>query len=520
MAFHKHGNFRLFPNVRIQVFVQFILIFLLILAIILFSSNSFYVSMIESSKMFEMRNAGQALQNIDFSGVDALDKILETEVKHDVLVEIYSKDAESGEYTNTVYSKCVHGVLYGDNKNSKIDEEFKPIINYSSSDFELFQEYDDSTFAGTSQNPISGKSFFVLVTPSTDGKYIFITAVEYSLIEGIAKSISLAAIIITTVIFITVSIAVYFYITRITKPISDIVYGTKIMAEEKDKKIRIPVRSGIMRTETENAIVNINALYESLMLTQERLLEKSEFLADQLNEKDIEQKSRAKFIADTSHELKTPISIIQGYAEGIKFILDDKEAAIEYCDTIIDECGRMTDLVVNMMSLSNIQHADELEFSSFPINAFIDERMKLHSKIFEKNEIEAVNNIKDEIYVYADISKLQFVINNLISNAVSYIGGEKKRIEIRIEDIGMCYRIYVFNTGAPLPQDSLQKLWDSFYRQDAARLRSEGHFGLGLSIVKAVQDAHSQQCGVDNAEGGIEFWFDVAKGSAPEEEKE
>ena len=292
------------------------------------------------------------------------------------------------------------------------------------------------------------------------------------------------------------------------------------MAEEKDKNIRIPVRKGILRTETEDAILNINALYESLMLTQERLLEKSEFLAAQLKEKDIEQKSRAKFIADTSHELKTPISIIQGYAEGIKFVLDDRQAANEYCDTIIDECSRMTDLVVNMMSLSNIQHTDELIFNDFLINDFIDERMKLHTKIFDKNEIFAVNNIKEDIYGYADVSKLQFVINNLISNAVSYIGGEEKRIEIRVEDIGMCYRVFVFNTGNPLPQDDLQKLWDSFYRQDAARLRSEGHFGLGLSIVKAVQDAHSQQCGVDNAEGGIEFWFDVAKGNPPEEETE
>ena len=520
MASYRHKRFKFFSNVRIQVFVQFILIFFLIISVTLFSSSSFYVSMIESSKMFEMRAAGQKLQDIDLFADDALEEISKTEVTHDVLIEIYSKDKVTKEYTNNIYSKCYHGVMFNETNEYDIPEDFNPVIGYSVSDFELFQEYDDKTFAGISRNKTSGKSFFVLVTPSADSEYIFITAVEYSVIEAMAKSISLSAVIITTVIFIAVSIAVYFYITRITKPLNDIVYGTKIMAEEKDKNIRIPVRKGILRTETEDAILNINALYESLMLTQERLLEKSEFLAAQLKEKDIEQKSRAKFIADTSHELKTPISIIQGYAEGIKFVLDDRQAANEYCDTIIDECSRMTDLVVNMMSLSNIQHTDELIFNDFLINDFIDERMKLHTKIFDKNEIFAVNNIKEDIYGYADVSKLQFVINNLISNAVSYIGGEEKRIEIRVEDIGMCYRVFVFNTGNPLPQDDLQKLWDSFYRQDAARLRSEGHFGLGLSIVKAVQDAHSQQCGVDNAEGGIEFWFDVAKGNPPEEETE
>jgi len=171
-----------------------------------------------------------------------------------------------------------------------------------------------------------------------------------------------------------------------------------------------------------------------------------------------------------------------------------------------------------MMSLSNIQHTDELCFSDFLINDFIDERMKLHTKIFDKNEISAVNNIKEDIYGYADVSKLQFVINNLISNAVSYIGGDEKRIEFSVEDVGMSYRVVVFNTGDPLPQEDIQKLWDSFYRQDAARLRSEGHFGLGLSIVKAVQDAHSQQCGVVNAKDGVEFWFDIAKGNPPKKE--
>lgn len=517
MEYEERKRFKLFPNVRVQVFVQFILIFFLIISVILFSSSSFYTSMIESSKMFAMRDAGQELLEIDLYSNDAIDKISDIAAEHDILVEIYEKNNDTGKYTNNIYAKCYHEVMFSDSDEYKNKENFNPAVDFSSSEFELLNEYEDKTYAGISTNTVAENTFFVLVTPDSSGKHIFVTAVEYSLIDAMASSISLSAIIITTVIFIAVSIAIYFYITRITRPLNDIIYGTKIMAEGNDKSIRIPVRDNLLRTETEDAILNINTLYESLMLTQERLLEKSEFLATQLMEKDIEQKSRAKFIADTSHELKTPIAIIQGYAEGIKYVIDDKVAANEYCDTIIEECARMTDLVVNMMSLSNIQHTDELNYSDFNINEFIYERLKLHHKIFEKDGITAENKIVDNLYGHADVSKLQFVINNLISNAVSYIGGEDKKIIIRFEDLGPCYRIYVFNTGDPLPQESLQKLWDSFYRQDAARLRSEGHFGLGLSIVKATQDAHSQQCGVDNAEGGVEFWFDIAKGNPPEE---
>lgn len=521
MTDEKKKRFRLFPNVRIQVFVQFIMIFLLILSVILFSSSSFYISMIESIYMFEMREAVAELNSVDLSSNDALAGITEIENEHSVLIEIYAKSENGGsEYNETVYSKCTYAILFNNLESIEYSENFEPIVNYVASPFEPVGDYDDNTVIGTSENILTKEKHFVLVTPSENGDYLFVAAVKHSLIYAMGKSISISAVIITLIIFISVSIAIYFYITRITKPLNDIIQVTQIMAEQKNKTIRIPIRDDIIKSGTDDAIFNINMMYESLMLTQESLLEKSEFLAEQLKEKEIEQKSRAEFIADTSHELKTPISIIQGYAEGIKYVLDDHAAAEEYCDTIIDECARMTDLVVNMMSLSNIQHSDNLNCTHFSINNFIDEHLKLHQKVFEKCDITASSSIEDKIFGYGDISKFQFVINNLLSNAISYIGGEEKLINVRYEDKDLCYRIYVFNTGEHIPPEALQKLWDSFYRQDAARLRSEGHFGLGLSIVKAVQDAHSQQCGVDNAEGGVTFWFDIAKGKEIKEDNE
>lgn len=520
MTGEKKGKFRLFLNFRLQVFVQFVLIFLLVISVILFSSSSFYISMIESVNMFEMRAAADELNSIDINDDNALVRIEEIEAEHDVLVEIYTKNDQNGNFDKTVYNKCNYSVLVNSQSNTDIANSFEPVVNYVNSPFEKMRDFDNKSFAGISENLISKEKHFVLVAPSDDGNYLFVCATKYATIEALARSISISAVIITMIIFICVTIVIYFYITRITRPLNDIILVTKVMAEEKNKNIRIPTRNNVVRTDTDEAISNINMLYESLMLTQERLLEKSEFLAEQLADKEIEQKSRAEFIADTSHELKTPISIIQGYAEGIKYVLDDRKTAEEYCETIIDECTRMTDLVVNMMSLSNIQHSDNISCTDFCINEFINERLRLHLKVFEKNGITASISIDEQIYGFADTAKLQFVINNLLSNAISYIGGEDKQVNIRCEDMDICYRIYVFNTGDPIPDDALQKLWDSFYRQDAARLRSEGHFGLGLSIVKAVQDAHSQQCGVDNTDGGVQFWFDIAKGKEPQEENE
>lgn len=514
----KKNSFHFFLNFRIQVFVQFVFIFLVIISIILFSSSSFYESMIESVNMFKMRETISKIDSIDLYTDNSLSEIKKLESEHDVFIEIYSRNEQTREYTTTVYARYNYAVLTDNENHMILPDEPEPIVNYIKSQFELIRELDDNSLAGISANTTTAEKYFVLVSHSDDSNYRFVCATNYATIESQAQVISFSAFIITVIIFICVSIAIYFYITQITRPLNDIIQVTKIMAEEKNKSIRIPTRNNVIKTDTDDAIFHINMLYESLMLTQERLLEKSEVLAVQLEEKEIEQKTRAEFIADTSHELKTPISIIQGYAEGIRYVLDDRKAAEEYCDTIIEECARMTDLVVNMMSLSNIQHSDNLNVSNFSLNDFLDERLKLHQKVFEKNGITASNLIKDKIFGFADTAKLQFVINNLLSNAISYIGGEDKRIDIRYEELELCYRIYVYNTGEHISPDALQKLWDSFYRQDAARLRSEGHFGLGLSIVKAVQDAHSQQCGVENTDGGVQFWFDVSKGEEIKEE--
>ncbi len=515
MSDKKQKKSKLYLNIRIKIFLQFVLIFSIITLSILITSSSFYITITETRNMFHMRNAAEQLADVDFSSADAIREITKIEYREDVVIEIYSESDPQ----NNIYAKCYHSVINTSDNTSDYNRDFNPIINFNECDVEIIQEYDNNSYSGTTKNDNYEESFFVLVTPDEDRDYVYITAVEYSVIENQARSVATSSFIITIVIFIAVSIVFFFYITRITRPLDDIIRFTRIMSEGSDKSIRIPSDKDILTPQTGDAITNINALYASLMLTQERLMEKSVFLSEQLAEKDEEQKSRSKLVANISHELKTPISIIQGYAEGIKYVLDDKQTTNEYCDTILEECARMTDLVVDMMSLSDIQRSTILIHTIFNIREFLEERIRLHGNFFEKESIEVRNLIDKDIYGYADTSKLQFVVNNLISNAVSYIGGEDKLITIRYEDTGNSYRIIVYNTGSPIPTEHLDKLWDSFYRQDTARIRSEGHFGLGLSIVKAVQDAHSQQCGVSNTDGGVEFWFDIAKGRNKNQDK-
>lgn len=498
---------------QVQVFLQFILIFLVIISVVLLSSSSFYVAMIESTTISSLKNAILKLEKTDFLSDGAVDKINEIEREFSVSFEIYGKNnSSSDEYDKQIYIKCARDVFYETGNEYSESIEFKPIVDFINNDFNVQREYSDGSAVGILDNTEKQYRYFTMSMPGSDGNYLFVASVKYSLIESQAKSISTAVAAICFIIFLVAGVVFYFYITRITKPLKLINNVTQKMSLSSDRTLLIPPQKRSSLSEIDTAISNINALYESFLLAQESLREKSDFLMEQLKEKEQEQRFREEFIADTSHELKTPISIIQGYAEGVKYIVDDPKVLSEYCTTIIDECSRMTGLVVNMMSLSDIRHnTNSINFELFSITYFIRKSLQLHEKIFEKNEITVENLIIEQLFGKADQSKLPFVINNLLSNAVSYIGGKRKIIRIRHEDVGLSYRIYVFNSGNNISQEKLEKLWMSFYRNDNSRNRSDGHFGLGLSIVKAVQDAHSQQCGVENAKGGVEFWFDIAK---------
>lgn len=497
-------------NTPSLVFLQFFLILLVVISLILFTSVSFYQSIIENVTAYNLQDSVIEIEKLDTSSDRISGQISEIERKNFVIVEIYEKENENdNSFSKPVYTQYLSSSF----REGEQDIQHKTRrINFKYDEFfkNELRSYNETTQSGRYINP-DNYEYYLMTSVSDDGNTLYVVAVRASQIDSQASAVSVAVIFILGITFILISIIAYLFITRITKPLHDIRDVTMAMAETNDVTLRIPTHKRSIITETDETISSVNYLYESLILAQESLKEKTEFLAAQLKERDSEQKSREEFIASTSHELKTPIAIIQGYAEGAMFLANDPKALNEYCETIIDECGRMTNLVLNMMSLSNLKQTKVLNYRDFSIRDFVAERLNLLKKTFEKHGISVENLITDDIYGSGDPEKLHFVVNNLLSNAISYIGGERKIIRARYEDMELVYRIFIFNSGEHIPQTELEKLWEAFYRNDPARNRTEGHFGLGLSIVKSVQDSHSQACGVDNAEGGVEFWFDILK---------
>lgn len=229
--------------------------------------------------------------------------------------------------------------------------------------------------------------------------------------------------------------------------------------------------------------------------------------------KDIEEKTkidemRKDFIANVSHELKTPIALIQGYAEGLQEGMgEEKESRDYYCDVIVDEANKMNKMVKQLLTLSSLESGnDKPVMDRFNLTELVRGVVNASKILIDQNEIQVEFDDQTPVYVWADEFKIEQVVTNYLSNAIHHIDGEKKIIIKMLPGNGIV-RVSVFNTGTPIPEDAIPNLWTKFYKVDKARTRAYGGTGIGLSIVKAIMDAHNQQYGVKNWENGVEFWF-------------
>ncbi len=232
-------------------------------------------------------------------------------------------------------------------------------------------------------------------------------------------------------------------------------------------------------------------------------------------ERDIEQKNqidemRKEFLSNVSHELKTPIALIQGYAEGLKeCINDDAESRDFYCEVIMDEASKMNVMVKKLLTLNQIEFGNNIvTMERFDIVALIRNVLASTGILMEQKGIQVQFSELEPVYVWADEFQIEEVVTNYVSNAVNHCTGEKI-IDIRLEQQEETVRVSVFNTGNPIPEEELPKVWIKFYKIDKARTREYGGSGIGLSIVKAIMDSINRECGVKNYSNGVEFWFEV-----------
>ncbi|MBS5955869.1 MAG: HAMP domain-containing protein [Clostridiales bacterium] len=338
----------------------------------------------------------------------------------------------------------------------------------------------------------------------SDNRTIFLISIP---LASIRESVSLSnrfLAYVGGVALLVGSIITYFTTKRVTSPIlalsnlsekmSGLDFDAKYTGKEEDE-------IGILGN-------SMNKLSDRLKDTIGELRAANEELQKDIEEKVKIDDMRKDFIANVSHELKTPIALIQGYAEGLtEGMADDPESREYYCEVIIDEANKMNKMVRQLLNLTAIEFGnDALQQERFDITELIRGVINSAGILVQHNNATVKLEECEPIYVCADEFKIEEVITNYLNNALNHLGGDRTII-ITAEEKGEEALVTVFNTGQNIPEEDIPKLWTKFFKVDKAHTREYGGSGIGLSIVKAIMDSHKKSCGVRNVLGGVEFWF-------------
>lgn len=255
---------------------------------------------------------------------------------------------------------------------------------------------------------------------------------------------------------------------------------------------------------------NINKMSAALEETISELKTANNELQKDIAEKTEIDEMRKEFLSNVSHELKTPIALIEGYAEGLQEgINDDEESREWYCDVIRDEAAKMNVLVQKLLTLNQLEFGnDPVMMERFDLVTLVKNQIQSVDILLKQNGIKLQMEEYETFYVWADEFKIGEVVSNYLSNAIHHCSGDKI-IDIRFQEHNGKIRMTCFNTGQPIPEDSLEHVWEKFYKVDKARTREYGGSGIGLSIVKAIMESMHQAYGVDNYTNGVAFWFEL-----------
>lgn len=330
-------------------------------------------------------------------------------------------------------------------------------------------------------------------------------------LESIRQNVLISNTFLTYIMIALIllsSVLVWYFSKRITDPILELAALSQRMANL-DFEAKY-VHGG----EDEIGILgrNFNVMSDKLRQTVSELKNANYELRKDIEKKEKIETMRNEFLANVSHELKTPIALIQGYAEGLKEgISDDPESRAFYCDVIMDEAAKMNQMVKNLLTLQQVEYGEEdVSFEQFDITELIRGVIQSCEILISQKGTDVRFEQNTPVYVWADQFKVEQVVRNYLSNALNHVSAENI-IDIRVisRENHDKVKISVFNTGNQIPQEDIERIWDKFYKVDKARTREYGGNGIGLSIVKAIMDSFGQQYGVENYNNGVAFWFEL-----------
>lgn len=252
---------------------------------------------------------------------------------------------------------------------------------------------------------------------------------------------------------------------------------------------------------------SLNNLSDILNISLQELQTANKQLEKDMNQKEQIDEMRKEFISNISHELKTPIALIQGYAEGLRECVNEDEREFYY-DVIIDESQKMDTMVKQLLELTQLEFGqDKSVLIPINLNRFVENIVKNLEILLNGIDVEIIS--EKEYIILFDKMKLEQVLTNYLTNAIHHVDN-KKQVKIFITGDEKV-KLTVFNSGSHITDENMKKIWDKFFKVDKARTRTYGGSGIGLSIVAAIMRNYEEDFGVENVPDGVEFYVMLKK---------
>ncbi len=489
-------------------------------------NNTFLRNYYIRNREVALIQAFDEIKSIDLDSYSFDDEIIEIESKYSLSVRIIVQDQPVPRNINVdgfISIPNLYHHLYGEQYAIPSQILTKIIVNYNLSvmrqeelDFgnkvkisEMYDAYllDVNSDLYNYQENYQMLGLFVATDIEGAENLFYISTITFSSIEDSIRIFNSFTILIGFIFMIMAGLIMYFFSYRFTNPILEI----NRVADE-ISKLNFSQKVNIANDDEIGDLgYSINKMSSQLEKSIKELQLSNDKLAKEILYKNKIDTMRKEFIANASHELKTPLSLIMGYGEALKLSGLDEHTKAEYLEIILDEADKMNKLVHELLNLSQIDSGKkEFKFKEFSIKTLIEDTVKLFTLVFKDKMIDLQMEIED-YQVKSDYDQLQSVLTNMISNAINHIDGNKV-ISIKTKKMeNGSLRVFIKNTGKNIPEDEVVNIWESFYKVDRARTRAYGGQGLGLSIVKSILDTLSYDFGVYNVEDGVVFYFEIDK---------
>lgn len=489
-----------FKSVRVKLFCTLSIIVIFIIALLIIMNSVVLETFYTMSKISAVKKEYNIINEL----YNTKDPAIFTQIKRDALANNFDILVEDENYmfifsTNENFANEI-------NQNSNIKNYFK-IVDRNKQRI-LYSE--DRMII---KKIVSNRLNCILLSGELDNGYKLYIQIPISAIEESVRISNNLLLIIGMIAIIIAGIAASYASKKFTNPILEL----NIIA---NKMSKLDFSQKYQLTDSDD---EINELGNSINIMSEKL-EKTIGQLRSSNlalERDIEEKSkidemRKQFISDVSHELKTPIALIQGYAEGLlENVNADDESRKYYAEVILDESNKMDKLVRQLLELMKLEYGKrEFNNERFNICELIQEVIRKCNVMLEEKEIREVRFEMDKpVIIYADEFYIEQAFTNYFTNAIKHtkdVNGEKY-IEIKIKENKNKnnVRVSVFNTGEILSDEDLERIWGRFYKVDESRNRADGGSGIGLALVKAIMNNYNSRYGAINKENGIEFYFEI-----------